>query len=123
MSRKSASEITVATFAHPRYELNGVQSDGAEAVRELLQGLMQGFPDLQIDIDSMRHADDGVFIEARIMGTHDGEWSAIAPTGRRVEIPGVAIFEFDDDRFVCENVFMNIATVLTQIGALPTLQG
>lgn len=37
-------EATIATFAHPRYELNGVPSDGAEAVRELLQGLMQGFP-------------------------------------------------------------------------------
>jgi steroid delta-isomerase-like uncharacterized protein len=111
-------EATIATFAHPRYELNGVPSDGAEAVRELLQGLMQGFPDLQIDIDSMRHADDGVFIEARIMGTHDGEWSGVPATGRRIKIPAVAIFEFDGDRLVCEKVFMDFATVLTQIGVL-----
>ena len=30
-------EATIATFDRPRYEVNGQPSDGAEAVRELLQ--------------------------------------------------------------------------------------
>jgi len=38
-------EATIATFHHPRYEFNGKTIDGAEAVRELLQGFMNGFPD------------------------------------------------------------------------------
>ena len=114
-------EATITTFHHPRYEVNGVPSDGTDAVRELLQGLMNGLPDLHADIDKMRHADDAVFFETLITGTHDGEWAGIPPTGRRVEVPVAAIFEFDEDRLLCEKVYMDFAAVLTQIGVLPTI--
>jgi steroid delta-isomerase-like uncharacterized protein len=113
-------EATIATFEHPRYEFNGVPADGAAAVRDLLQSLMRALPDLHASIDTLRHTDDAVIVEARITGTHEGEWQGIAPTGRRVELPGAAIFEFDEDRLVCEKVFMDTAVVLTQVGVLPT---
>lgn len=114
-------EATIATFAHPRYEVNGVPSDGEEAVRELLQGLMAGLPDLQAELGKMRHADDAVFGEGLITGTHDGEWSGIPPTGRHVEIPIVGIFEFDGDRLLCEKVYFDMAGVLIQMGVLPPI--
>jgi steroid delta-isomerase-like uncharacterized protein len=114
-------EATIATFHRPRYEVNGQPSDGTEAVRELLQGLMNGFPDLHADIGKMRHADDAVFGEGLITGTHDGEWAGIPPTGRRIEVPVVGIFEFDDDRLLCEKVYIDMASILTQIGVLPAI--
>lgn len=114
-------EATIATFAHPRYEVNGAPSEGAEAVRELLQGLMIGLPDLHAELAKMRHADDAVFGEGLITGTHDGEWAGIPPTGRRIEIPIVGIFEFDGDRLLCEKVYFDMATVLTQMGVLPAI--
>lgn len=114
-------EATIATFYHPRYEMNGQPSDGEAAVRELLQGLMHGFPDLYVEIGRMRHADDAVFGEALITGTHDGEWAGIPPTGCRVEVPVAAIFEFDGDRLLCEKVYMDFSAVLTQIGVLPAI--
>ncbi|HZA10138.1 ester cyclase [Mycobacterium sp.] len=112
-------EATIATFHHPRYEFNGAPSDGEEAVRELLQGLMNGLPDFHAEIDKLRHADDAVILEGLITGTHDGEWAGIPPTGRRVEVPVAAIFEFDGDRLLCEKVYWDMATVLTQMGVLP----
>jgi steroid delta-isomerase-like uncharacterized protein len=114
-------EATIATFHRPRYEVNGQPCDGEAAVRELLQGLMDGFPDLHAEIGKMRHADDAVFGETLITGTHDGEWAGIPPTGRRVEVPVAAIFEFDGDRLLCEKVYMDFAAVLTQIGVLPAV--
>jgi steroid delta-isomerase-like uncharacterized protein len=114
-------EATIATFHRPRYEVNGDPSDGEEAVRELLQGFMRGLPDLHIDMAKMRHADDALIMEGLITGTHDGEWAGIPPTGRRVEVPVAAIFEFDEDRLLCETVYMDMATVLTQIGVLPAI--
>jgi hypothetical protein len=65
-------EATIATFHHPRYEFNGHPSDGGEAVRELLQGFMHGFPDFHIEPTRLRHLDDGVLVEGLITGTHDG---------------------------------------------------
>jgi steroid delta-isomerase-like uncharacterized protein len=120
---RHAVEATIATFHCPRYEVNGQPSDGAEAVRELLQGLMDGFPDFHVDMGKLRHTDDAVFGEGVITGTHDGEWVGIPPSGRRVEFPVVAIFEFDDDRLLCEKVYMDFAAVLTQIGVLPAVGG
>jgi len=114
-------EATIATFHQPRYEVNGEPSDGEEAVRELLQGLMHGLPDLHAEIGKLRHAHDAVIIEGLITGTHDGEWAGIPPTGRRVEVPVAAIFEFDEDRLLCEKVYMYFAAVLTQIGVLPAI--
>ncbi|OBH41310.1 ester cyclase [Mycobacterium mantenii] len=114
-------EATIATFAQPRYEVNGAPSEGAEAVRELLQGLMIGLPDLHAELGKMRHADDAVFGEGLITGTHNGEWAGIPPTGRRIEIPIVGIFEFDGDRLLCEKVYFDMATVLIQMGVLPAI--
>jgi steroid delta-isomerase-like uncharacterized protein len=112
-------EATIATFHHPRYEFNGHPSDGEEAVRELLQGFMHGFPDSHIEPTRLRHIDDGVLVEGVITGTHDGEWAGMPPTGRRIEVPVVGIFEFDADRLLCEKVHLDMATVLRQIGVFP----
>jgi steroid delta-isomerase-like uncharacterized protein len=114
-------EATIDTFHRPRYEVNGDPSDGEEAVRKLLQGFMDGLPDLHIETVRLRHMDDGVLVEGLITGTHDGEWAGIPPTGRRVEVPVLAIFEFDEDRLLCEKVYLDMATVLTQMGVLPAI--
>ena len=114
-------EATIATFHCPRYEVNGEPSDGEEAVRELLQGLMQGLPDLHAETIRLRHMDDGVLVEGIITGTHDGEWAGIPPSGNRVNVPLVGIFEFDGGRLLCEKVYLDMATVLTQMGVLPAI--
>jgi steroid delta-isomerase-like uncharacterized protein len=112
-------EATVATFHHPRYEVNGEESDGEAAVRDLLQELMAGFPDFKAEVGKTYHADDAVIGEGRITGTHNGEFAGVPATGRRVDYPIVAIFEFDEDRLLCEKVYFDSATILTQIGVLP----
>jgi steroid delta-isomerase-like uncharacterized protein len=114
-------EATIATFHHPRYEFNGHPSDGGDAVRELLQGFMHGFPDFHIEPTRLRHLDDGVLVEGLMTGTHDGEWASMRPTGRRIEVPVVGIFEFDADRLLCEKVHLDMAKVLKQIGVLPAV--
>ena len=114
-------EAAIATFHHPRYEVNGVERDGKAAVEELLQGLMHSMSDMQAKTVRLRHMDDGVLVEGFIMGTHDGEWAGIPPSGIRLNFPIVGIFEFDGDRLLCEKVVFDMATVLTQMGVLPAI--
>jgi len=101
--------------------VEGNPSDGGEAVRELLQGFMHGFPDFHIEPTRLRHLDDGVLVEGLMTGTHDGEWASMRPTGRRIEVPVVGIFKFDADRLLCEKVHLDMAKVLKQIGVLPAV--
>jgi steroid delta-isomerase-like uncharacterized protein len=112
-------EATIATFDRPRYEVNGEPSDGETAVRDLLQGLMDGFPDFHVETQKLYHADDAVIGEARITGTHNGSFAGIPPTGKRVDVRMAAIFVFEEDRLLCEKVYYDIATILRQIGILP----
>jgi steroid delta-isomerase-like uncharacterized protein len=112
-------EGTIATFQRPRYEVNGEPSDGEAAVRELLQGLMDGFSDAHWEVRNLHHADKAVIGEARMTGTHDGSFAAIPATGRRIDVPMALIFEFEEDRLMCEKVYMDLATILRQIGVLP----
>ena len=57
--------------------------------------------------------------EARITGTHSGAFAGIPPTGRRIDVPMAAIFDFEEDRLLCEKVYYDIATILVQLGVLP----
>jgi carboxymethylenebutenolidase len=42
----------------------------------------------------------------------------VAPTGRRVEVPTVAIVEFRDGKIESEHIYWDQASVLVQIGLL-----
>lgn len=112
-------EATVATFYSPRYEVApfGV-SDGADAVRDLLKTMITGFPDWHINSGPLRHGDDFVFVEVGMTGTHNGPWGGWEPTGRRMDVKVACVFEFEEDRLVCEKVYFDMATVMRQLGKL-----
>jgi hypothetical protein len=93
----------LASFHQPCYDVVplGVVSDGAAA-----------------EILTMHHADTAVILEARMTGTQNGPWAGIEPTGRSMDLRLAAIFEFDEDRLMCEKVYFDFATLLRQLGKL-----
>ena len=110
-------ERTLATFHYPRYEVApfGAPNDGAEAVHELLSGMFTAFPDLAVEVPRLRHADDAVVAECIMRATHRGPFAGLDPTGRAIELPLVGIFEFDDDRLMCERLYFDMATLMRQL--------
>lgn len=112
-------EATVATFYSPRYEVAPLGiSEGADAVRSLLNTMVTGFPDWHIKAGPLRHGDDLVFVEVQMTGTHNGPWAGWEPTGRKMDVKVACIFEFEEDRLVCEKVYFDMATVMRQLGKL-----
>ena len=113
-------EATLDTFHRPRYEVIplGEPVDGAANVRELLAGLMAGFPDFHAALNRLHHSDSVVAAEVRMTGTHRGPWAGIPPSGRRIDVPTLCLFEFDGDKLVCEKVYFDMATLMRQIGAI-----
>lgn len=111
-------DATLATFAHPRYELvaTGQVFDGEVAVREYYAASRSAFPDQRNEVHSLRHADDAVVVEFDLRGTHRGPFLGVAPTGRAFTCRMVALFVFDGDRIVCERVYFDALTILRQLG-------
>jgi steroid delta-isomerase-like uncharacterized protein len=114
----------VATFHRARYDVPAMgpagQADGAAAVDGLVSALFSAFPDWDAEMGRVHHADDAVFVELRMMGTQRGEFAGVPPTGRRIDVRVGAVFDFEEDRLVCEHVYFDMATILMQLGAMGT---
>jgi steroid delta-isomerase-like uncharacterized protein len=111
-------DATMATFDHPRYELVATDDvyDGPEEVQRYFDETRRAFPDQRNELLALHHSDDAVMVEAVIRGTHKGPLRGLPPTGRRFELPILAVFVFEEDRLMCERVYFDQATVLRQLG-------
>lgn len=109
---------TLRTFHRPGYSVIpfGADFNGAEAVEQLLTGLMAGFPDFHAEILRTHHSDDAVVVEVRMTGTQTGPWAGMPPSGRKIDVPTCCIFEFEDDKLINEKVYFDNATMMRQIG-------
>lgn len=113
-------ERTIATFAgHPRYEImpTGQVHDGEEAVLTYHRAQRRAFPDQRHENVRMHVADDDTVIaEFDLLGTNLGEFLGGQPTGKAFRVPTVAVFFFDGELITNERVYLDIASLLSQIG-------
>ena len=113
-------DATIATFAHPRYELIATDQvfDGEEEVRGYFAASRAAFPDQRNELVSLRHVEDGVVVELDLLGTHLGPLAGMEPTGKAFRVRMLALFLFEEhgDGIVCERVYFDSGAILRQIG-------
>ena len=111
-------DTTIGTFSHPRYEIvpTGDVYDGEAEVRAYFAETRTAFPDQRNELISLRHADDAVIVEFDLLGTHLGPLRALPPTGRSFRTRVTAFFIFEGDRIVCERVYFDQLSILSQLG-------
>jgi steroid delta-isomerase-like uncharacterized protein len=111
-------DVTLETFVHPRYELvaTGEVIDGSAAVARYYEETRSAFPDQRNELVALHHADDAVIIEFDLLGTHNGVFRGVPPTGRSFRCRMTAFFEFEGEGLVCERVYFDSATILRQLG-------
>ena len=64
-------------------------------------------------IDSVHFTDDEIIVEGRLCGKHVGEFLGFEATGRNVELPFVAFYNFDKtDKLISERVVMNLGVLI-----------
>jgi steroid delta-isomerase-like uncharacterized protein len=108
---------TIATFAHPRYELvpTGAVYDGEDEVRAYYRASRSVIPDQRNELIALHHTDDGVIVEFWLRGTHLGSVDGTPPSGRTFECRMAAIFQFEGERIVCERVYWDQQTIAGQL--------
>ncbi|MDQ3628794.1 MAG: ester cyclase [Actinomycetota bacterium] len=93
------------------------QGPGAEGFVQFYTELGTGFPDAQLESQSLVADDEQVAIAYTLTGTHQGEFQGIAPTGRRIEARGVQIGRFADGKIVERWGSSDELGILQQLGA------
>ncbi|HEY7946582.1 MAG TPA: ester cyclase [Acidimicrobiales bacterium] len=114
---ESRFDDTLATFAHPRYELIGTGQvyDGVDEVKAYYAASRAVFPDQRNEVRSIHGADDTVVVEFDLLGTHTGSLAGEEPTGRSFRCPMVALFVFEGEKIVCERVYFDSGTIYRQL--------
>ena len=112
-------DVTLATFnGHPRYEImaTGQVYDGDDEVLTYHRRQRTAFPDQRHENVRYHFADDSVVTEFDLLGTNLGEFYGMAPTGKAFRVPVIAVFFFEGDRITNERIYLDTASLLTQIG-------
>lgn len=93
---------------------------GRNAVREFFAELFEAMPDYDMEIEQVIADSTAVAVRWGASGTFDGgPFQGIQPSGRRVEIRGVDVFEVDGEHIVRNTVYYDGAAFARQIGMLP----
>lgn len=104
---------------HPDFELRMSPKfeaeRGIEAFKEALQMWRKAYPDFRVKVIERIYATDAAAVRWVITATNSGEgWHP--PTGKRVEVPGMSIFHFQDGKVKDEWIAGNNGNWLTQLG-------
>ena len=113
-------DASLNTFPHPRYEImaSGQVLDGVDEVRAYWQRTRATFPDQRNKVIDVHHADDAVVVEFELQGTQLGSLLGEDPTNKTFKVRMVGFFIFEKDVLVCERVYGDSATVMSQLRLL-----
>jgi steroid delta-isomerase-like uncharacterized protein len=103
-----------------RYDPN--QPNPARGRQEITQYVSEvriGFPDFKLEIREAIAADDYLVTHWTCTGTHKGEFQGIPPTGKPIEINGVALARIENNKVGKEHVYFDRLTMLEQLGVSP----
>ena len=121
------TEDTLATMVEDAYVNHIPVLTGGEGRDELREFYSKRFipqmpPDTEMTPVSRTIGEDQIVDEMVFKFTHtiqmDWMLPGIAPTGKRVEVPLVAIVRFRDGKLAHEHIYWDQASVLVQIGLL-----
>jgi steroid delta-isomerase-like uncharacterized protein len=94
---------------------------GTEAIRGYFEGMFAAVPDFDIEVEDVLAQDNRAVVQWRVSGTFTGApFLGIQPTGRRIEMRGADVIEFDDQGRIGHNtIYYDGAEFARQIGMLP----
>jgi steroid delta-isomerase-like uncharacterized protein len=95
---------------------------GKDQVRGFAQSFFDAFPDLKAEIISTIVSGNRGASEWRISGTQALDLAGIPATGKRMDLLGASIYEFEDGKIKRKVDYWDFATALRQLGAMPQKQ-
>jgi predicted ester cyclase len=72
--------------------------EGLDGHNDIVAYFRSAFPDLEFRIDELIAEGDRVVARTTMVGTQQGEFFGIAPTGRSVSVPGIHILRIADGK-------------------------
>lgn len=103
-----------------RYDPNQPEPNrGPQQITRYISEVRTGFPDFKLEIKQRTAEGDRLVTHWTCTGTHKGEFQGIPPSGKRINISGLALARIENGRVAEERVYFDRLTMLEQLGAVP----
>jgi steroid delta-isomerase-like uncharacterized protein len=106
------------------YELDsvasGVHLKGKAAVKAFIDRVVDAFPDLKFEGKSAMVSGNKVVWEYVMSGTQKKEFRGMPATGKSFSLRCCSILEFEGGVFTKETAYLDVATMMRQLGHLPS---
>lgn len=86
---------------YPDYVTHGLPAEmapGPEGAKQMVLAFKKAFPDFRMTIEEMVAEGNAVMARWKAVATHQGLYRGIAPTGKKVNIFGIALYHFVGDK-------------------------
>lgn len=87
-----------------------------DAFEAYLRELRTGFPDWHVTVDDILTNDEIVMKEWTVTATHEGEYAGIPPTGREIEMSGMAKIRIEDGKVQEDHLYFDLQEMAEQLG-------
>jgi steroid delta-isomerase-like uncharacterized protein len=115
-----ADELFAPTYAHHDPSTPDV-GRGPESEKKRATLYRTAFPDLRLTIEDVIAEGETVMARWSCRGTHKGDLSGIAPTGKQFTISGVSIARLTNGKIVEGWVNWDALGLMQQLGVVPQL--
>ncbi len=93
---------------------------GREELRDYFASMFAAMPDASTTVTRLIAGEQSCAVEWRLEATLEGApFMGIEPTGKRVEIRGLDLFELEDGEIVSNTAYFDSMSMARQIGMLP----
>ena len=91
---------------------------GLENVRRFYEAFRTSFPGAQLYFEDVFVSGDRLACRFRVEAEHKGTFQGLAPTGRKVTLPGITILRFENGKCVERWSHADFLGLLAQLGAI-----
>jgi steroid delta-isomerase-like uncharacterized protein len=89
---------------------------GPAAYKTQIASFVRGFPDLRFIVEDTICEMDKIVASWTITGTHKGEFLGIAPTHKKVSVPGITIHQIADGKILDSHAAWDRIGLFQQLG-------
>ncbi len=108
----------VDELVHPDYRVDG-KLVGREFVRRNITRTHRGFSDLVLEVTHVVAEGDQVALMLKLVGTQDGPFGGIEPTGRKIRFREACFFRVEEAMVVGGDFVSDGLGARIQLGVLP----
>lgn len=104
-------------FIHREVLIHSLLGDfrGVQAMKEVVQAWLKGFPDLSVKNEQIISENDLVSIQWKAKGRHTGEFKGKKPTGKPVSYSGVTVYRINNGQIIEYWAYLDMQHLFSQI--------